>query len=39
MTGAGILSKSPTLIGSGLGLMIHDKDDSQKWFKDNGGIR
>lgn len=38
MTGAGIIAKSPTLIGGGLGLMIHDKNDSQKWFKNNKGI-
>ena len=33
MTVAGIVTKSPTLFGSGLGLMFHDKIDSHKWFK------
>lgn len=33
MTAAGVLIKSPTLIGSGVGLMLHDKDDAGKWFK------
>jgi len=32
MTGVGIMTTSPTLIGSGLGLMIHDKSDVNKWF-------
>lgn len=30
---AGLAAKSPGLIGSGIGLMIHDKDDVNKWFK------
>lgn len=33
MTVAGIVIKSPTLIGSGVGLMLHDKDDARKWFR------
>lgn len=32
MTVAGLATKSPSLIGSGIGLMIHDKDDVNKWF-------
>jgi hypothetical protein len=28
----GILLKSPTMIGTGIGLAIHDKDDAPKWF-------
>lgn len=32
MTAAGIITKSPSLIGSGVGLMLHDKDDVNKWF-------
>ncbi len=33
MTAAGIITKSPTLIGSGVGLMLHDRNDARKWFK------
>jgi len=33
MTAAGIVVKSPTLIGSGIGLMFHDKNDADKWFR------
>ncbi len=33
ITTAGLLTKSPKLIGSGLGLMFHDKADSNKWFQ------
>jgi len=35
MTATGIVTKSPTLVGSGIGLMLHDKDDANQWF--NGG--
>ncbi len=33
MTAAGVVTKSPTLIGSGVGLMVHDRDDARKWFR------
>ena len=33
MTAAGVVTKSPTLIGSGVGLMVHDRDDAKKWFR------
>ena len=33
MTLAGIAMKSPTLVGSGIGLLIHDRKDSDKWFR------
>lgn len=29
----GALTKSPTLLGIGIGLAIHDRDDASKWFK------
>ena len=32
MTGAGIFTKSPNLTASGIGLMLHDRDDYKKWF-------
>lgn len=32
MTTAGLVTKSPTMIGSGVGLMLHDKNDANKWF-------
>ena len=32
MTGAGILTKSPNLTASGIGLILHDRDDYKKWF-------
>jgi len=32
MTVTGAVAKSPALIGSGLGLMFHDRKDSNKWF-------
>ena len=32
MTGAGIITKSPNLTASGIGLMLHDRDDYKKWF-------
>ena len=35
MTGAGILTKSPNLTASGIGLMLHDRDDYKKWFTGN----
>lgn len=35
MTAAGIITKSPSLVGSGIGLMFHDRKDSKKWF---GGV-
>lgn len=35
MTGTGILARSPNLTASGIGLMLHDKDDAGKWFKKN----
>lgn len=34
MTGAGILTRSPNLTASGLGLMLHDRSDADKWFKE-----
>jgi len=33
MTVAGLVAKSSTLIGSGIGLMLHDKNDADKWFR------
>lgn len=33
MTGVGILTRSPNLTASGIGLMLHDRDDAEKWFK------
>ena len=33
ITAAGVVIKSPTLIGSGVGLMVHDRDDARKWFR------
>ena len=32
ITGAGIVTKSPNLTASGVGLMLHDRKDYQKWF-------
>ncbi len=32
MTGAGLLTKSPNLTASGIGLMLHDHKDYKKWF-------
>ena len=32
MTGVGILSKSPRLTASGIGLIAHDWKDKDKWF-------
>ena len=32
MTGAGILTRSPNLTASGIGLMAHDLNDHKKWF-------
>ena len=32
MTGAGIISKSPRLTASGIGLIVHDWKDKDKWF-------
>ena len=32
MLGAGILTKSPNLAASGVGLILHDRDDYNKWF-------
>lgn len=29
---SGLIAKSPTLIGSGLGLAYHDRKDVDKWF-------
>ena len=29
----GALTKSPTLLGIGIGLAIHDRADASKWFK------
>ena len=31
-TGAGILTRSPNLTASGIGLMLHDRKDYKKWF-------
>jgi hypothetical protein len=33
MTGAGILTKSPRLAATGVGLMLHDWKDKGNWFK------
>ena len=35
ITIAGVLADSPKLIGTGLGLMIHDWDDRHKWFNNS----
>ena len=35
MTLGGIAAKSPSLVGTGIGLMVHDKNDSNKWFQRN----
>ena len=32
MLGAGFLTKSPNLAASGIGLILHDRDDANKWF-------
>lgn len=32
MLGAGILTKSPNLAASGIGLILHDSKDYKKWF-------
>ena len=32
MLGAGLLTKSPNLAASGVGLILHDRDDYKKWF-------
>lgn len=32
---AGVATKSPAMIGSGIGLTLHDRKDASKWF---GGI-
>ena len=32
MVGAGLLTKSPNLTASGVGLILHDRHDSKKWF-------
>ena len=29
----GALTRSPTLMGMGIGLAIHDRGDASKWFK------
>jgi len=36
LTAAGIVSKSPGLIGSGIGLMFHDRKDANRWFRGYG---
>ncbi len=33
MIGAGIITKSPRLAAAGIGLMLHDRKDQNKWFK------
>jgi len=33
LTAAGVVSKSPSLIGSGIGLMLHDRKDANNWFR------
>lgn len=33
MTGVGILTKSPRLASTGVGLLLHDSKDQDKWFK------
>ena len=35
MVGAGVAVKSPTLAASGVGLILHDRDDYKKWFAGN----
>jgi hypothetical protein len=32
MLGAGLLDKSPNLAASGVGLILHDRDDYKEWF-------
>ena len=32
MLGIGILAKSPNLAASGVGLILHDRADHNKWF-------
>ena len=32
-TALGALTKSPTVLGMGIGLAIHDRNDASKWFK------
>lgn len=32
MTAAGLIMRSPTLAGFGIGLMLHDRNDYKKWF-------
>lgn len=32
MAGAGVVARSPTLVASGIGLILHDRDDYKKWF-------
>ena len=31
-TALGVLTKSPTLAGMGIGLAVHDMDDISEWF-------
>ena len=33
MAGAGMLAKSPSLTATGIGLMLHDRSDAGKWFR------
>ena len=33
LTAAGIVTRSPTLATSGIGLMLHDHQDAKKWFR------
>ena len=33
LTAAGIVTRSPSLAASGIGLMLHDQKDANKWFR------
>ncbi len=33
MTAVGMLTKSPRLAATGIGLLLHDNKDQDKWFK------
>lgn len=33
LTATGVISQSPSLIGSGIGLMFHDRKDANDWFR------
>ena len=35
IVGTGVTARSPTLAISGVGLILHDRDDYKKWFAGN----